>query len=261
VGKFLLPFVEGHARETMFSPTAMLVSSVVVGVLVSVQTDLLVLVCLTAVVICGGTLARTRWRAVWSLAGRFEAFVLFWVFTEPFLYGTTVLALIQSPFGPLPVYLEGLTLGVLLGFRMLLLLLLFMGTLSHMSLTEFVGALRNLRFPMSIVGSMLIMLRYVPQFIDERKTMHEAEVLRGLERGKRWDRIRSMGYLIGSTMDRAFGRSLSVYNSMALRGFGSRALVNGHGFKRHDVLLAVLLMMLAVSLFYVIPAFREVLST
>jgi len=260
VSRFLLPFAEGHAREAAFSPTAMLLSSVVVGVLISVQTDLLVLVGLMATITGGGVLARTRWRTVWSLAARFEAFVLFWVFAEPFLYGTTTLAVIQSPLGPLPVYLEGLTFGVMLGFRMLLLLLLFMGTLSHMSFTEFVGALRTLRFPVNIVGSVLIMLRYIPQFVDEKRNMHEAEVLRGLERGRRWDRIRSMGYLIGSTMDRAFDRSISVYNSMTLRGFGRGALVKGRGFKRNDALLAVLLIMLAVSLFYVIPAVQGVLS-
>lgn len=213
-----------------------------------------------AIVIGGGTLSRTRWRTVWSLAARFEAFVLFWVFTEPFLYGTTTLAVIQSPFGPLTIYLEGLVFGILLSFRMLLLLLLFMGTLSHMSLTEFVGALRTLRFPVYIVGSMLIMLRYIPQLVDERKSMHDAQVLRGHERGGRWERIRSMGNLIGSTMDRAFDRSLSIYNSMTLRGFGRGALVKGRGFKRNDLLLAVLLMMLAVGLFYVIPAVQGVLS-
>lgn len=197
---------------------------------------------------------------MWSLAARFEAFVLFWVFTEPFLYGTTTLAVVQSPFGPLPVYLEGMTLGILLGFRMLLLLILFMGTLSHMNVTEFVGALRTLRLPVSIVGSVLIMLRFVPQFIDERKSMHEAEVLRGLERGRRWERIKSMGYLIGSTMDRAFDRGLIVYGSMTLRGFGMGTLVKGSGFRRNDLLLAVLLLILVVSLFYATSAVQRVLS-
>jgi len=236
----------------------MLLSSLAVGVLVSLQTDLRVLVGFMATVAGAGTIARTRWRTVWSLAARFEAIVLFWVLTEPFLFGTTTLTVIPSLLGPIPVYLEGLTFGVMLGFRMLLLLLLFMGTLSHMSLAEFVGALRALRFPVYIVGSMLIMLRYIPQFIDERKSMHDAELLRGLEKGRRWNRTRSIGYLIGSTMDRAFDRSLSVYSSMTLRGFGRGTLVKGHGFKRPDVLLVFLLLVLAVSLFYMMPAVQRV---
>jgi energy-coupling factor transporter transmembrane protein EcfT len=81
------------------------------------------------------------------------------------------------------------------------------------------------------------MLRYIPLFIEERHRMQEAQQLRGFERGGRTDRIRSLGFLVGSTIDRAMDRSVIVYESMTLRGFGRGMLIVGAGIKKNDLLL------------------------
>ena len=243
---FLLPFREGRGVLERFSPTAIFVSSIGVGIVVAIQTDVFIVVAILLMIICGAALARTRWRVVLSLVGKFEILILFWMFLMPFIYGQIVLFSFQIPWGPLNIYQEGLEFGFLIGFRMMTMVILFIAALSHMTLSEFIGALRTLRVPLAILGSLLIMLRYIPLFIGERKRMQEAQSLRGYERSGRFEKIKSLGYLVGSTIDRAFDRSISVYEAMTLRGFGRGLVVRSAGFKKLDTILAAILVLLVI---------------
>lgn len=237
----------------------MLLSAVVFAIIISIQTNLLYVFILIAIVVFSGTIAKTRWRHVISLAARFEIVILFWVFLVPFLYGSTIMTSIPLPWITLYIYQEGFEFGILLGLRMFGLILLFISTLSHMTLVGFIGALRTLRVPVLILGSLLIMLRYVPQFLEERSRMQEAQMLRGFEKGSRWDRIKSLGFMIGSSIDRGLDRSVTVYEAMKLRGFGRGMMVTGSSFRRKDALLAILLILLLLSVVYVIPPVLEVI--
>ncbi len=259
MAKFVLPFIEGGSDSGSFSPTAMLVTALAFAVIVSVQTSSAITMVLIAVVLFGGTLARTQWRSVFSLATKLEAFVLLWILLEPFLYGTTVVAVFTMPWGPVHVYSEGIAFGILLGLRMFCILLMFIATLSHMSLAGFIGALRTLRVPSSFVGSLLIMLRYIPLFTEERTRMQDAQALRGYERGARKNRVESLGFLLGSMIDRAFNRSVAVYESMILRGFGRGMHIRGAGLRRMDAALLILLLILVLSLVFILPDFMGVL--
>jgi energy-coupling factor transport system permease protein len=249
MAKFLLPFIEGRRTLTTFSPTSIIVASFVMGVILSTQTQILALLSLIGLIFLIGTSARTRWRVVLSMATKFEIVILFWVLLLPFFYGTTIIFTISLPWGPLDAYQEGFNFGVLIGLRIFGLIVLFLASLSHMSLAEFIGGLKTLRIPSSVLGSLLIMLRYIPLFVEERHRMQEAQQLRGFERGERIDRIRSLGFLVGSTIDRAMDRSIHVYESMTLRGFGRGMFVVGAGVKRSDILLFLGLILLLLVLF------------
>jgi len=249
MGKFLLPFSEGHRTLIRFSPTSIIVSSFIMGVILSVQTQVLILLSLIGLIFLIGTVARTRWRVVLSMAARFEIVILFWIFLLPFFYGTTLIFSIALPWGSIAAYLEGLNLGILIGLRIFGLITLFLAALSHMSLAEFIGGLKTLRIPSSVLGSLLIMLRYIPLFVEERHRMQEAQQLRGFERGERIDRIRSLGFIVGSIIDRAMDRSIHVYESMTLRGFGRGMLVVGEGVRRSDILLFLGFVLLLLTLF------------
>jgi energy-coupling factor transport system permease protein len=237
MGKFLLPFREGRHTINSFSPTSMVAASFIMGVILAVQTEVLSLISLIIFILLIGTITMTRWRIVFSLAARFEIVILFWILLLPFFYGNTILYSIPVPWGQLVAYQEGLNLGILIGLRIFGIITLFLATFSHMSLAEFIGALKTLRIPSTVLGSLLIMLRYIPLFIEERHRMQEAQQLRGFERGGRTDRIRSLGFLVGSTIDRAMDRSVIVYESMTLRGFGRSMLIVGAGIKKNDLLL------------------------
>ncbi|MDF1539248.1 MAG: energy-coupling factor transporter transmembrane component T [Candidatus Thorarchaeota archaeon] len=253
MGIFLLPFREGQGALDRFSPTAIFVSAVGVGVITAIQTDVFVILTLLLMVLLGAVITITRWRVVLSLVAKFEIFILFWMFLMPFVYGETLLFAVPLPWGFLNAYQEGLEFGFLLGFRMMTMIILFIASLSHMSLSEFIGALRTLKVPVSILGSLLIMLRYIPLFIGERSRMQDAQSLRGYERGGSFEKIKSLGYLIGSTIDRAFDRSLSVYDAMTLRGFGGGMVVRSAGFRRGDVFLIFLLLVFSIFVMLFVP--------
>jgi energy-coupling factor transporter transmembrane protein EcfT len=229
------------------------------AVIVSIQINPFVVFLMILVVAITGSITHTRWRVVISLAARFELVILFWVFLVPFLYGSTIIASIPLPWITLHLYQEGLEYGILLGLRMFCLIMLFLATLSHMSLVGFIGALRTLRVPVIILGSLLIMLRYIPQILEERSRMQEAQLLRGFEKGNRWDRIKSLGFMVGSSIDRGLDRSVTVYEAMKLRGFGGGMIVKGAGFRRKDAVLAFLIAMLLLSVVFVIPIVLKVI--
>ncbi|MFW9844972.1 MAG: energy-coupling factor transporter transmembrane component T family protein, partial [Candidatus Thorarchaeota archaeon] len=247
MGKFLLPFNEGRTNLVKFSPTSILVSAFAMGIILSIQTEIILLLSLLGLIILVASIAGTRWRVVLSLAARFEVVILFWVLLLPFFYGTTILLAIPTPWGSLLAYQEGLSLGVLIGLRIFGLVTLFLSVFSHMSLAEFIGALKTLKIPTTILGSLLIMLRYIPLFVEERQRMQEAQELRGFEKGERIGRIRALGYLVGSIIDRAMDRSITVYEAMTLRGFGHGMYIRGVRPKRNDVVLFLCLLILFIS--------------
>ncbi|MFW9963774.1 MAG: energy-coupling factor ABC transporter permease [Candidatus Sifarchaeia archaeon] len=257
--KFLLPFNEGKDSRSIFSSTGMLLSAIAIAVIISLQNQLSIVLTIIGVVLVTGWFLSTHWSRVISLAAKFEMIILFWVFFEPFLFGSTVMLTISTPWGPLYAYYEGLYLGLLLGSRMFAILLTFLAVLSHMKLTEFIEALRTLRIPASILGSLMIMLRYVPLFMEERSRMHEAQLLRGYSRGKRLERIKSVGYLVGTSINRSFDRSATVYEAMSLRGFGKGTMVSGSGFKHSDILLPILVLVFVLSLPFLVSIIMEVL--
>ncbi len=249
MGKFLLPFTEGRTSNRTFSPTSIFASAFILAILLSIQTNLELLLGLIGIIFIVGTIAHTRWKDVLSIATKFEIVILFWILLLPFFYGTTILFSFPAPWGVLIAYSEGLYLGLLIGFRIFGIVTLFLAALSHMSLAEFIGALKTLRIPTTILGSLLIMLRYIPLFLEERDRMQEAQQLRGFHRGRRTNQISSLGFLVGSIIDRAMDRSVTVYESMTLRGFGHGMYIIGVGPKRKDAILFFGLILLVFFLF------------
>ncbi|MFW9793903.1 MAG: energy-coupling factor ABC transporter permease [Candidatus Thorarchaeota archaeon] len=257
--KFLLPFDEGKTRRTLFSSTGLIMTAVTLAIIISLQTSLAVVLTTIGLILITGWFSGTRWKRILSLAAKFEVIILFWVLFEPFLIGSTVILTIQFPWGQVNAYSEGLYLGILLGSRMFAILLTFLATLSHMTLNEFIGALRSLKIPSSILGSLLIMFRYVPLFMEERSRMQDAQLLRGFSRGRRLERIQSLGYLVGTSINRSFDRSVSTYEAMSLRGFGRGMTIVGAGLKKSDSILPILVLILIVSLPFLATIIAEVL--
>lgn len=64
--------------------------------------------------------------------------------------------------------------------------------------------------------------------------------------------------MIGSTIDRAMDRSIAVYESMTLSGFGTNMVVKGSQFKRGDSILFLLIILTILGVFSIIPTFLEV---
>ncbi len=258
--KFLLPFQDGKTSPTYFSSAGMILTAIALAVIISLQSSLSVLLVIITLTLFVGGVFGTRWGRVISLAAKFEVVILFWVVLEPFLYGSTILLTITTPWGPIYAYYEGLYLGLLLGSRMFAILLVFLTTLSHLTLNDFIGGLRALRIPTSILGSLLIMFRYIPLFMEERSRMQDAQYLRGFSKGRRTERIRSLGYLVGTSISRSFTRGVSVYESMTLRGFNKGMMMTGSDFRRRDAALSFIVLIMIIGIFFLLPVILEVFS-
>ncbi len=236
---FLLPFRREKVYERRFSAPAMLLASIAVVIVISLQSSIVTLILMIIGISIVGVVCHTRWRTVVPLVARFEIPVLFWLIFEPFIFGETVVAVVSSPLGSVPLYREGIVLGLIFVIRIFAILLLFMGTLSHITLSEFAGALRTLRVPNIILGALLIMLRYLPLFIEEQTRMVNAQTMRGLDVCGRRQRLLSWGSIVGATILRAMDRSQVVYQSMSMRGSTDCISVTGSTFRLHDTLLVV----------------------
>jgi energy-coupling factor transporter transmembrane protein EcfT len=103
------------------------------------------------------------------------------------------------------------------------------------------------------------MFRYVPLFMEERSRMQDAQMLRGFSKGQRFERIKSLGYMVGATINRSFDRSVTAYEAMTLRGFGKGTFVSGAGLKRADALLPLIILFVIISAPFIFPLLMEVL--
>ncbi len=260
MSRFLLPFTERPDTQGAFSPAGKLLMAAGTGLVITAQAQPLTVAILLALIIAGAVVTHTRWRTVLDLALRFETIVVAWILIEPFIYGQTVIARLTIPFGSLPIFAEGLEVGLLLGLRMMTLLLLFLIVLSHMTLSEFVDGLRTLHVPFVIVSSLMVMLRYIPLFMEERNRLQEAQTLRGFHRGTRVERISSLGYLVGTIIDRALDRSVAVYESMTLKGLGLGGGAHGSGLRRADAALLLVPVVMLVLSWWLLPVLSEVVS-
>jgi len=246
---FSIPFRLGRGGMGPFSPVAMLVSATILALMISVQSSVSAILMFTVLILAGGLLSRSHWKPVLKMVMKLESFILLWILLLPFLYGKTRISVFSTPWGPLVMNLEGLQLAAVLVLRASTIVLLFTLTLSHMTMMDFLSALRAVRVPALFTGSLLIMLRYIPQFMQEQSCMRDALSLRGLDLGSRADRVRSTGFLLGSVIERAMGRSVRAYESMTLRGFGTSEFVVGSGLLRADLVLFVGLACLLVLCF------------
>jgi len=128
-----------------------------------------------------------------------------------------------------------------------LMLLSLVGSLEPTTLGH---ALARLRCPLSLVHLLLFTVRYIAVVEDEYRRLRRAMRARGFRPGTNGHTLRSLGYLIGMLLVRAFERSERILQAMKCRGFsGHLPLLDDLCFQQHDVLsLCLFLPVLGVLL-------------
>ncbi len=150
-------------------------------------------------------------------------------------------------FTTLYVYSDRLEYAYLVFLRMVTIFFVFMIYLSSLSFTEFV-TLRIL--PKSIASSLVIMVRYIPEFLLRNKKLAEAQKLRGLDIVKSTrSRIQLAGYIIGSRLVKTFEKSGKLYESMRLRGFSGKITITRKPVKFYDFIFLGLIILFMLYLF------------
>lgn len=144
-----------------------------------------------------------------------DTFMIFLIVSLPF---TTPGDPFWSIWG-FPATWQGLNLAVQIGLKAnaaVLALLVLVGTMSPVTLGH---SLARLKVPPMLVHLLLFTVRYVEVLNDEYRRLRIAMRTRGFKIGTNLHSARSIGYLLGMLLIRAFDRSERILCAMKCRGF------------------------------------------
>lgn len=165
---------------------------------------------------------------------------------NPFIW-TKILYQWDLGFIRIYIYSDRLEYAMLFLLRIIGMFLIFMIYLSSLSFTEFV-TIRLL--PKSIASSLIIMIRYIPDFLAKNKKLAEAQKICGQELIKsKFTRIKLAGYIIGSTLVKTFEKSEKLYESMIMRGFSGKITIKRKPIKYYDIFFLSLISLFIFLMF------------
>ncbi|MFX1596565.1 MAG: energy-coupling factor transporter transmembrane component T family protein, partial [Promethearchaeota archaeon] len=108
----------------------------------------------------------------------------------PFYVGDTIFYTLNLGIRMI-LYKEGLYLASLIFFRVIGALFIFMSFFSTLTYSEFIDALTILRLPSVLVGSLIIMLHYIPILAKSNKKILDAQEMRGKKITSYWQKLKT----------------------------------------------------------------------
>ncbi|MFW9772675.1 MAG: energy-coupling factor transporter transmembrane component T family protein [Candidatus Thorarchaeota archaeon] len=168
----------------------------------------------------------------------------------PFYFGHTILFQINIGI-ILNVYLEGIQMAFLLLFRIVGAAFTFLTFFSSLTYSEFIDALTRIRIiPSFIVGSIVIMLHYIPILAISNKRVLDAQELRGKNIATYWQRVRTHGFIMGKNLVNNMERSEKLYESLKLRGFTGKLTFAPRKLKLYDYFMLLSTLSFIIFLVY-----------
>jgi len=179
-------------------------------------------------------------------------FILLITIFVPFYVGNTVLFQLNLGIS-LNIYVEGLTYAITLFFRIIGAAFVFLTFLTSLTYSEFIEALTKLRaIPSFFVGSIIIMLHYIPILARSNKKVLEAQDLRGKNFTSYWQRLKTHGFIMGKNIVHNMERSERLYESLKMRGFSGTITFSPKKVKLADILLVIMFVFIMISFIYFI---------
>jgi len=139
-----------------------------------------------------------------------------------FTYGSTIA--ITIPFSSVPIYLEGLQLGLLIFAKCVAAVAILNLLVCTSPMLEIISALKWLHVPSILLDLALLTLRYVFVIAEEAHRIYKAQESRcgyskslGLLK-----KLRNYGTLFGMLFVRSYDRALAIGRAMVSRGYGGR---------------------------------------
>ncbi|MFX1426198.1 MAG: energy-coupling factor transporter transmembrane component T family protein [Promethearchaeota archaeon] len=139
----------------------------------------------------------------------------------PLYVGDTVLYQFDIGNG-ITIFKEGLILASLILFRVLGAFFVFMSFFSSLTYSEFIEALTKLRIPSIFVGSLIVMLHYIPILAQSNKKILEAQEMRGKNISTYPQKLKTHAYIMGKSIVTNMERSEKLYESLKMRGFSGK---------------------------------------
>ncbi len=150
------------------------------------------------------------------------------------------------------IYREGLYLASLIFLRIFAALFIFMSFFSTLTYSEFIDALTKLRIPSVLVGSLIIMLHYIPILAGSNKKILEAQEMRGKKITSYWQKLKTHAYIMGKSLVMNMERSEKLYESLKMRGFSGKITFASRKLKMIDVGLLILFSLMVVCFIFII---------
>ncbi|MHA1725393.1 MAG: energy-coupling factor transporter transmembrane component T family protein [Promethearchaeota archaeon] len=149
------------------------------------------------------------------------------------------------------IYQEGLDLAILLFFRIFGAIFIFMTFMSSLTYSEFIEALTKAKvIPSFFIGSLVILLHYLPIFADSNKKILEAQELRGKKITSYWSKLKTHAYIMAKSIIINMDRSERLYESLKMRGFSGEITFSKKKLKIWDALTLVGFLLLMISFLY-----------
>jgi cobalt/nickel transport system permease protein len=169
----------------------------------------------------------------------------------PFYIGETVLYNFNIGI-KIIVYREGLYLAFLIFLRVFGALFVFMSFLSSLTYSEFIHALTKLRIPPILLGSLIVMLHYIPILAGSNKKILEAQEMRGKKLVSYWQKLKTHAYIMGKSIIMNMERSEKLYESLKMRGFSGKITFAPKKIKFFDLVLLLLFILLVITFIFFI---------
>ena len=161
----------------------------------------------------------------------------------PFYIGETVLINLYIGI-TIPIYKEGFFLASLIFLRVFTAIFVFMSFFSSLTYSEFINALTKLRIPSMLIGSLIIMLHYIPILASSNIKIVESQEMRGKRITTYWQKLKTHGFIMGKSIIINMERSEKLYDSLKLRGFSGKITFAPRKIKILDIVLMILLILM-----------------
>lgn len=179
-------------------------------------------------------------------------FILLITIFLPLYIGNTIAFQIHIGI-PINFYVEGLNLALLLFFRILGAAFIFLTFFSSLTYSEFIEALTKIRvIPSFFVGSIVIMLHYIPILASSNKKVLEAQELRGKNITTYWHKLKAHGFIMGKNIVNNLERSEKLYESLKMRGFTGKISFVSRKLKIIDIITLVFFLFIVIIFVYFI---------
>ena len=177
-------------------------------------------------------------------------FVFIMTIFIPFYYGSSIFA--QFTFiVPITIYSEGLKTATLIFLRVILAAFTFLSFFTSLTYSEYIESLTKIRIiPSIFVGSIVIMLHYIPILASSNRKILDAQEIRGKNVTKYWQRLKTHAYIMAKNVVQNMERSEKLYDSLKMRGFTGKLTFAPKRLKLLDYLILILVIGLMISLIY-----------
>ncbi len=146
--------------------------------------------------------------------------------------------------GQIPITTGGLTIGIVLTLRFMILIFAFQLFLISTQPRDIVHALEKVRLPIDYILMFIIALRFIPTLQIEGQRIHEAQLARGFNPGTGiTGKVRSVAPIVIPLVSNALLRSNVLGLTIDMRGYrtGKRTQVRERTFLKRDyAVMAVL---------------------